>query len=230
MQKSETKSTKRPRKTRAKGSARAARELSGVEAIQQLADAMRKPVTGEKFVGVRNISNDVIGVPNPVKGQPDLLALHTEFVDSVDPTRFVSNPNACQVVPHAVWMQLRRGPLFDRGMIVRDDSILGDSYEAAPADDAKELAAGWAKNAVLDPTTFIERSERELRLAVDAMTSEQSLKRLLTAVNQRIEKERRAIQANGEPEKEERALRNMPAIYHLAEELVLGRLSTLGYR
>lgn len=207
------------------------KKVSQQDVLAQLSDALQRPrETRERYVGVRNISNDCIALPNPTPGLPPLLELHPEFVDPQDPTRFVSNPNAVQVVSHAVWMQLRRGSLYDKGMIIRDDSVLGETYAPAPPDAPTELAAGWAKNAVLDPVAFIERPEYELRAAIEVMTSEQSLRRLLTAVNQRIEKERMALQSNGDPTKEERALRNMPAIYHLAEELVLSRLATLGYR
>lgn len=220
--------TRAPRKPR-KAAASASDATQDV--IQQLAAALKPNVsTRDRWVGVRNISSDVIGVANPVRGQPDLLALHTDFINPEDPTRFLPNPNAVQVVPHNVWMQLRRGNLYERGMIVRDDSILGDSYTPAEPDRPSELAPGWAKNAVPDPVAFIERSETELRAAIEQMTSEQSLKRLLTAYNMRIEKERKRLASNGDEVLEAKALRAVPAIYHLAEELVLARLEALGYR
>jgi hypothetical protein len=184
----------------------------------------------DKFVGIRNISNACIGVPNPVRGQVDLLNLHSDFIDPTDPTAFMPNPNATQVVTHAVWMQLRRSSHYDNGLIVRDDSILGDSYEPAQADAPNELAPNWAKNAVINPAHFIEsRNEQELASAIGEMTSELSLKRLLTAVNQRIEKQR-LVYSEDDPRREERALSGIPAIYTKVEQLVLDRLEALSFR
>jgi hypothetical protein len=85
--------------------------------------------------------------------------------------------------------------------------------------------------------TWIEtKSETELVAAISALTAEESIRRILTAVNQRIEAERQKMSLPREGsladspnavDNEEQALRSLPWRYAKAEEIALSKLEAI---
>ena len=179
--------------------------------------------TSGMVVGIRNVSSYTLGlVGSPIATEAE-VQLYPEFDGP--------NPNSVAVISYAWWQQLRRGKWFDRGMIIRDDSVLGDAHQKAPADRPSDLAANHSKNVVLDPHKFISaKSEDELRDAINNMTSEESLRRLWAAVDEQIGRERVKFAHLESKVREEKAVRALPAMYKLAEDLVIARLDEIGPR
>lgn len=170
------------------------------------------------FVGIRNVSSETIGIPAQF-GEP-AISLHAANKD-------IADPFATAIVSYPRWQALRKGAAYDLGMIVRDDSILGEVHTRAPDDRPEDLAPNHAKNVVLDPDQFItELPEAELRARIGAMTSEQSLRRLWRAVDDKV-----AAALKGVPKTDEKAQRAavdaLPAAYQLVERLVQLRLEEL---
>jgi len=193
--------------------------------LQQLAASRPQvPMMGtsgvQLMVGVRNVSSYTIGIPSQFVGEPD-LQLHPAV-------RGLDTPNTVAVISFAWWQQIRKGPHVANGMIIRDDSILGSYHHAGPADRPSDLAAGWERNLVLDPHDWIQsKTEPEIRTAITAMTSEQSLRRLLAAVDQKVADNREAIPET-DADREERAVQDLPSLYQLTERLAEQRLDALG--
>lgn len=202
------------------------------EALKQRIDTMlqlmaaqgaqsRTVAVGAQFqqVGIRNISSYTVGVPSPVKGEPDVqLTAH----DWKNP-----HPASTAAVSYPFWQMLRKSQLVARGMIVRDDSILGDTSLRAPEDQPDDLAPGADLNQVADPDAWIEaRTEDEIRDAITAMTSEPSVRRLLAAVDQKIFDIGEARYKDS-PERGKRAIRDLSAKYRLVEDLGKERLDEL---
>jgi hypothetical protein len=182
-------------------------------------------------VGIRNVSNYVIGLTgSPLPGEGEL-----QLTPRWDAS---SDPNNIAVISYAWWEKIRRGPIFGKGMIVRDDSVLGDYHIKAPLDRPQDLHVGHALNTIEDPTAFIEEStEAEIRARIMALTSEQTLRRLEAAVDDKIAKSRDELMAT-EPkyvtndkqlqrEREDRVMMSLPAIYASVDTLVAMRLEQL---
>lgn len=168
-------------------------------------------------VGVRNISSYTIGLESPQDGSVQLYAAHPEG-DGVGTTAEIS---------YTYWHQLRRGLQVTRGMIVRDDSILGPNVMRAPEDDEGTVSPSAVLNQVADPRAWIEsRSEDEIKRDVERMTSEPSLRRLLAMVDQKIREigEERYL---GDPKRGEKAVRDLPLLYRLTETECNNRLDQL---
>lgn len=195
-------------------------------------------VSSEPMVGIRNISSYTIGLKSPFpKDEPDLQLAGPRY-DSHDPTRVIADGNSVAQISHKWWMQLRREPVVARkGMVIRDDAVLSAGTPRAPEDEVDVYSDQAKANAILDPFEWIEgKTEPELVAAVEAITAEESLRRILTAVNQRIQKERLRMSLPEEgslatdpdaSENEERALRNLPWQYAKAEEVALSKLEAM---
>jgi hypothetical protein len=193
-------------------------------------------VSSEPMVGIRNISSYVIGLVSPFPNTESDVQLAAPRYDTFAPTTALADGNMVGQVSHKWWQQLRRGTFVTKGMIVRDDSVLSAGVPRAPEDAPDSVPASAKLNAIPDPFEWIEsKTESELMAALEAITAEESLRRILTAVNQRIELERLklALPAEGSPataegvDLEEQALRNLPWRYTKAEEVALNKLEAL---
>lgn len=170
------------------------------------------------YVGIRNVSSDTLGIPAQF-GEP-ALTLHPS-------NKHIADPYATAVITYPRWQALRRGGLYDLGLIVRDDSILGEVHTRAPDDRPDELAPNHAKNLVIDPDAFITgQSEADLRAKIGAMTSEQSLRRLWRAVDDKISEALKGVDRKNE-RAQRAAVDSLPAAYQLAERLVVQRLDEI---
>jgi hypothetical protein len=131
----------------------------------------------ELMVGLRNISDNTIGVKGQF-GNAD-LQLHADLDDDT--------PGQTAIVSYAWYRELRKGELFQHGYLIRDDSILGTAFTAAPTDEAHDLPAEWYINAVPDPQAWIDaRDEQQILIDVEAMTSPESLQRLRRVVSEAL--------------------------------------------
>lgn len=177
-----------------------------------------RPPASALHVAIRNVSSYTIGIPGDF-GAPD-IDLHPAVAG-------LDNPASIAVVGYTWWQKIRKSKLYDNGMIVRDDSALDESYMAAPADRPEDLAPNHAKNLVIDADEWIlSRNEEELRVGIEGMTSEQSLRRLWAAVDLRFAKELAAMPLE-DPARVKKAERKLPAAYQLVEDLVQDRLDEL---
>jgi hypothetical protein len=225
--KSTTKSTtksgaKKPRATAPKADPRDAT----IDALKDMLAQVLGAAAGAKaavqphqlYVGIRNVSSDTLGIPAQF-GEP-ALSLH--------PTKAgLADPHAAAIINYPRWQALRRSTVYDLGLVVRDDSILGDVHAHAPADRPEELAPNHATNLVLDPHAFItEHSDEELRARVGAMTSEQSLRRLWRAVDDKITEAQQGIDRK-DRKAVERAVASLPSKYQFVEKLVVERLDAI---
>lgn len=228
-------SVKQPAASKAapKSRKRTPRKSKADSALSKLTTALeglQRPtaVMGEPVVGVRNISNYTIGVRSPFQDEPD-LSLSGAHYDPEDPTREIPVAERVGQISHKWWLQLRQGPLVRKGMIVRDDTVISQGMVRSPVDLPSEVPATFAVNAIFDPFQWIEsKEEAELKDAIKAITAEESLRRLLTAVNQKIEAIRLTIDPNDD-KRETEALRQLPWRYRITEELVLERLESEFY-
>jgi hypothetical protein len=221
-----------PSKARKGSAKKRAPRASTASALSQVATAlagMNRPtaILSEPMVGIRNISNYVIGIRSPFQDEPDLQLAAPRY-EADEPLREMHDPNMVAQISQKWWMQLRRDKLVVRGMIVRDDSVLSHGATAAPADQPGDLPASHELNAIHDPHDWIStKSEQELKAALAQLTSEESLRRLLTAVNQRVDHERKQLKItdfNEDAALEKKALSNLPWRYKIAEEVLLDRL------
>jgi hypothetical protein len=188
---------------------------------QQLGVAHRSYApSGQLVVGVRNVSNYTVGLIDNTSGRAIEYQLYPEVEGHHD-------PRTRAVVSFAYWQELRKGSLVGRGLIVRDDSVLGPSDGAAPPDRPEDVHPDHFKNLVLDPREWIlSKSEDELRDAIGTMTSEPSLRRLMYAVDMeivRIGQEK----YGGDPDRARKSIRDLPAIFRIVDELADERLDDL---
>lgn len=203
------------------------RDTSVAQLAEALANMRPTAVMGEPKVGIRNISNYTIGLVSPYQDEPEVQLSGPRY-ERDNPTCEVVDPSMGAVISHKWWLALRRGDQMRKGMIIRDDSLLSADTVRAPADEERDLPAGWYDNAVIDPHEWIaSKDESQLKDALARITAEETMRRLLTAVNQRIEQER--IEAHKrtdltEQKQEELALRNLPWRYKIVEEVLLERL------
>lgn len=173
--------------------------------------------TTETMVGLRNISSQTVGFFSEKFGEVTLNAAHPGQYD----------PQSAASVPHAWWMQLRTSAPMRKGMLVRDDSVLGEGVPRAPEDLEREIPVSHAINAIEDPFAWIEsKNELELADAIAKVDSEPSLRRLIAAVTYKIwqigEEHYREDEQRGK-----KSLRALPAIYKKVEELAEERLDEL---
>jgi hypothetical protein len=169
----------------------------------------------ELMVGVRNISDTTIALPKEFDTDPD-LSLHADVGRD--------DPNSVTVVSLGHWRKLRKSRLMELGMIMRDDSLV-DGGMVAPADADRDIPTSWAVNAIPDPVAWIEdRTEQEIKVDIEKMTSLDSLRRLRRVVDDKL----RQLQA-GHPDKGRvssavRALRELPAKLQLVDNLTTNLL------
>lgn len=187
----------------------------------QVGSTMRAPIlSGQLVVGIRNVSNYTIGLTDSTTGQDMVFTLHPEI-------QGVADPKTKAVVSYVFWQQLRTGNYVARGLIIRDDSVLGPADNAAPPDRAEDVHPDAARNVVLDPRKWIlEKSEEDLREAINAMTSEPTLRRLIEAVDTEVWNIGET-KYKDDPDKARKAVRDLPASFRIAEELFYERLDEL---
>lgn len=174
--------------------------------------------TNKPMVGLRNISSYTIGLVNHIPGEEGEVQLYAAVIGA-EP-----DPLSCAVISYAFWKQVRVSKQYLNGMLVRDDSVLAASDTPAQEDRPGELPASAVVNQVPDPVAWIEsKTDAELRSAINAMTSEQSLRRLLAAVDWKIHTIGEAY-ADAE-NRAERALRELPGAYRTVDELAMDRLT-----
>lgn len=186
----------------------------------QIGSSNKQFTGGQLVVGVRNVSNYSVGFIDRTSGQPIEHNLNPEVPGNPD-------PRTTAVVSYAFWQQLRTGNQVGRGLIIRDDSILGPADNAAPDDRPQDLHPDHAKNVILDPREYVlSRTEDQLRQDIAAMTSEPTLRRLLYAVDEEIV---RIGEQNhrDDPERARKSIRDLPAIFRVVEELAEERLDEL---
>lgn len=166
------------------------------------------------YVGIRNLSDNTIGIPG-WNGLDD-LHLHAD-VGELDPASVTA-------IPYAWWLQLRKSNWVKNGLIVRDDTVLGEGYIAAPADREQDLPADAKFNAIHDPIQWIEaRTESEIRADLAKITSEPALRRIRRGVDMRL---KQLMDSYG-PEIENKAAASWEALemkYRFVDEQTTHRL------
>jgi hypothetical protein len=187
----------------------------------QLGTANKQYVPQSQLVvGIRNVSNYSVGLLDKTSGQLVEYNLNPEIEG-------VSDPRTRAVVSFVYWQQLRTSPTVGRALVARDDSILGPADNAAPEDREQDIHPDHRKNLVASPRQWItSRTEDELRRDIAEMTSEPSLRRLLYSVDQeivRIGEEK----YKDDPERARKAIRDLPAMFRVVEELCEERLDEL---
>lgn len=176
--------------------------------------------SGQLAVGIRNISNYTISLEDMTSGQLVLHDLHPEIEGRPD-------PKTRAVVSYAYWQQLRTSKQYRLGLIIRDDSVLGAADNVAPPDRAEDLPAEALVNQVVDPRAFIEeRSEEELRDAIEQMTSGPSVRRLIEAVDAEVQRLADTKFVN-DPDRPKKAVRALQAKYKVVEEMCYDRLDEM---
>jgi hypothetical protein len=210
--------------------ARYAKALETIEALSRNQAALTAQLgaqqprqfvnSGQLVVGIRNVSNYSVGLIDKTSGQAIEFNLNPEVPG-------VTDPRTRAVVSYVFWQQLRSGGQVGKGIIVRDDSVLGPADNAAPEDRPKDMHPDHARNLVIDPREWIQsRTEQQIREDIAAMTSEPTLRRLLYCVDQEIVligEERYA----GDAERARKAIRDLPALFRVVEELCEERLDEL---
>ena len=169
------------------------------------------------MVGIRNISDTTVGIKSIFPNEPD-LHLHADIGDLPDPNRVA-------VISNAWWQRLRRSQFMARGLIVRDDTILGNNYQAAPADRSEEIHPEWFNNAVMNPKEWIDsRNEKTLRADLAKITSSESLQRLRRAVDDELRILEARFKAEAHVNPAQAAVDALPALYTLVDELTTRRI------
>ena len=183
--------------------------------LSQVSSHGRLP-SGELMVGIRSIADNTLGLKSPIPNEQD-VQLHGDTQ--------VGNPGCVAVISYAWWQQLRRDPHFmETGLILRDDSILGDTAIAGPADRPQDLAPGWAINAVPDPVKFVyDQPEAEVRRRLEAMTSPHSLLRVRRVVDVKL-RELQAAEDPADPRRAEKALMKLPALLQMIDQVTTMKL------
>lgn len=183
--------------------------------VQHAAESRRPVQLSELMVGIRNISDYTLGAKSPYPDVERDLHLHGDVG--------VPDPGTIGIVSYSWWQQLRRGPLMDRGMIMRDDSALGTLHTAAPADKPEEIAPNWHRNAVIDPVEWVEsRTDMEIQRDIAKMTSGASLRRIRRVVDDKIRELQDTMR--DDPKRAEKAVRMLPAKLALIDQITTERL------
>lgn len=187
-----------------------------VAQLGALAPGLR-PAAGQLMVGIRNISDYTIGIV-PRQGVIGDVEL------DLHPAMTGPSPNIVGILPFTQWQSVRKGKLMEQGLIMRDDSVLGNSHSAAPADRPEDIAPGWFVNAILDPEKWVtEHSESEIRDMINKITSEPTLQRLRRVVDVELREIQDRIPKT-DPKRARKALQQLPAIYQLIDQVVTMRL------
>lgn len=182
-------------------------------------------VSAQAMVGIRNISDMTVGERGAF-GAPDI-----HLYASSDK----NDPNTVTVIPYAWWRELRKGKLVGNGVIMRDDSVMGQGYMHAPEDRPEDLAPGHTVNAIEDPKEWIEsRTEAQIRADLPKITSINSLRRIRRAVDDKIRQVAEAmpdiyrdhtaasngfVPKGGWDQRKVRALEELPALYRLVDDM-----------
>jgi hypothetical protein len=206
-------------------SKKTAAPAAGAESLQAatevlattLAAALSKPAV-ELKVGIRNISDNTIGVKSPFKDEQD-LDLHG---DTLPPNE---NPGRYAVISYAWWQQLRKSKLMERGEIMRDDSVLGSNYAAAPADAPHDIPASWAMNAIIDPIAWVagfKGDDDGLRLAIEKITNDTSLRRVRRVVDMKLKELEKSFGVD--PQRAKKALQALPSTYQMMDQVITMKL------
>lgn len=176
----------------------------------------RVSATNVAMVGIRNISDYVIGIKGAF-GTEDIQL----FPDVGD-----NNPRSFTVIPYAFWKSLIKDEHVRRGMLVRDDSILGSAYIVGPEDEANEISQETLDNRIYNPVEWItSKSEDELRSALTRITSNESLRRLRRAVDIKLKEIQKTFGDSLTPdEKVKKSWSQLPMVYHFIEEYTTQRL------
>lgn len=175
---------------------------------------IQRPST-DIMVGVRNICDDTVGERSPFPNEPD-LHLHADFG--------LPDPNTVGVVSFAWWQRMRKGRLIGEGRIMRDDSVLGGTYQAAPPDRPEDIDPGFYVNAIPQPELWIEsKTEQELREAIDRITALSALRRLRGVVDRKLLQIEKQFTLD-DPNRMKKALKALPALYRFVDEMITTRL------
>lgn len=171
-------------------------------------------VADNVYVGIRNLSDNTIGIPG-WNGNDD-LHLHADLGEI--------DPSSVTAIPYAWWLQLRKTHWVRDGIIVRDDTVLGEGYIAAPADREQDIPAAAKFNAIHDPVQWIDsRNEAEIRADLAKITSESALRRIRRGVDIRL----KGLMDSYGPEVENRAAQSWEDLemkYRYVDEATTHRL------
>lgn len=172
----------------------------------------------ELMVGIRNCSDNTIGIPGKY-GNAD-VQLHANLGSD--------DPGQTAIISYAWYREIRKDPLMRNGMIRRDDSILGTSFTAAPADSPGDLPAEHYLNLVIDPQAWIEsRSEPELIDGLEAITSMETLQRIRRVVDvklKELESTRPRTTRSEQAAAAQWALSRLPSKYRTVDEITSLRI------
>lgn len=207
-----------------KAAAHAAESAALQNATQTLAETLAAALGSNKpqisstelKVGIRNISDNTIGLFSPIAGEPN-VDLHADLPD-------LPRMGCTAVISYAWWQVLRKSPVMQRGEIVRDDSVLGSSFTAGPPDRPEDLPESWAVNAIPDPVAWIQSfaTESDLRAAVDRITNLTSLRRIRRVVDMELKRLERTF--GDDPKRAAKALRALPALYQMLDQVITTKL------
>lgn len=173
------------------------------------------PVSATAMVGIRNISDHTLGIKGRY-GNAD-VQLHADFGKN--------DPASSAVIPYAWWRNdILRSPFVSLGLIVRDDSAVGEGYFTAPQDSfEKDYPASYSANVVFDPIEWIEhRSEEEIRQDIDKMSSDPSLRRIRRAVDIKLKELELQLADLDNPQQE--AVIRLSTKYTLVDNLTTRKL------
>lgn len=175
-----------------------------------LAIAARPAVASEPKVGIRNVSDYTVGIKGRF-GEPD-VQLHAAFGP---PT-----PGQVHVISWSFWRDLCKEEIIAKGMVIRDDSILGPGYTAAPADGPNDIPASAAANVIMDPMEWVEsRTEEQIRNELPKFTSLPSLRRIRRAVDLKLKDLEKQYDHLTNDERVQLAWQDLPGKYRLVEEI-----------
>ncbi len=136
----------------------------------------------EVMVGIRNISDNTIGLVSPFAHETDV-----QLFGDVATTHGDAPVGTDAAISYAWWRQLRTQKEVQRGQLVRDDTILGPGITSAPVDRAKDLPESFHVNNVEDPIEWIEsRDETQIRDDLMAMTYMGSVSRIRRVVDEKL--------------------------------------------
>lgn len=182
--------------------------LSGTQAILAEKLATRGPVSGQVMVGVRNVSDNTLGIEGKF-GESD-LHLHADLGDK--------DPASVAIISYAWWRELRKSKYVAQGQLVRDDSVLGGSYMPAPADRPEELPKDAAFHVILDPVEWVEsRTEAQIREDLAKVKYEPTFQRIRRAVDKKL-KELESLYP-GDDRAAVKAVAGLSMKYRLVDEL-----------
>lgn len=168
-------------------------------------------------VGIRNVSNNTVGVPINIPGEP-AVTLNAALQGH--------DPNSVAVISYASWLPIRASRLVSDGLIVRDDSILGDQFVAGPADREEQMPQSAKHNVIENPTIWIEsRGEDAIRRDLELITSDDTLRRLQNAVTLKLkEVEAKYPSTMGNEERVRKSYKDLPLKFQLVDRATAERL------